>query len=626
MLFGSTFAEIPEIISYQGRVTDSGGTPVADGNYTMRFRIYDAATGGNLEWDSGNRSIAISDGVFNVLLGESATLNLPFDEDYWLRVTFDGVDQTPRQRLASAGYAYMASGLVPGTVVDGAVNSGSYAAIRANNTATSGTRYGLRADVSSSSGRALYGNAVSTSGSTYGVYGRSVSTSGTAVRGSEEAVSGQTYGVWGSSNSNHAEAAGVYGVGDNRGVYGRATDTSGNAYGGYFESSSSSGRGVYGYASHTSGTTYGGKFDNNSTNGMGVAGFAAATTGVVCGGYFESASNQASAVRAFATSTTGSYATYGVYGRSYASSDGSIGVYGRSSYNSNDGVTYGVYGRSDGRNDNPSANDPAGVYGLHSNASSTYGFGGYFDSNASLGIGVAGDGQYVGVRAYAVNGYGLASAVATGSAGYFDGDVEITGTLSKGGGSFLIDHPLDPENKLLRHNFVESPENLLIYRGTVKLDPHGEAVVEMPEYFEALTKENEASVHLTPEGKPFLTGYRWQADHTAFTAYGDPNREVAWMVMADRDDPVIHQLARPVEEEKGPDNKVCDRGQLLYPEAYGYPETMGKGHEIFTAANVQPVEEPEDLRPTAAGEPVEPDRTSDDADVMEVDDARQSSS
>ena len=51
------------------------------------------------------------------------------------------------------------------------------------------------------------------------------------------------------------------------------------------------------------------------------------------------------------------------------------------------------------------------------------------------------------------------------------------------------------------------------------------------------------------------------------------------MVMADRDDPVIHQLHRPVEEDKGPDNKLCDRGQLLYPTAYGYPESMGKDYQ-----------------------------------------------
>jgi hypothetical protein len=49
-------AEIPEMISYQGRVTDDIGVPVADGTYDMRFRIYDGETGGTLEWDSGTQS------------------------------------------------------------------------------------------------------------------------------------------------------------------------------------------------------------------------------------------------------------------------------------------------------------------------------------------------------------------------------------------------------------------------------------------------------------------------------------------------------------------------------------------------------------------------------------------
>jgi hypothetical protein len=49
--------------------------------------------------------------------------------------------------------------------------------------------------------------------------------------------------------------------------------------------------------------------------------------------------------------------------------------------------------------------------------------------------------------------------------------------------------------------------------------------------------------------------------------------------LADRDDPVIRQLARQVEEDKGLDNKLCDRGEFLYPTAYGYSESMGKDYE-----------------------------------------------
>jgi len=76
---GHAYADIPRIISYQGRVTD-GGTPVADGTYNMRFRIYFTATGGSPLWDSGVQSVNLSGGIFNVLLGEGPQpeIDLPF--------------------------------------------------------------------------------------------------------------------------------------------------------------------------------------------------------------------------------------------------------------------------------------------------------------------------------------------------------------------------------------------------------------------------------------------------------------------------------------------------------------------------------------------------------------------
>jgi hypothetical protein len=158
-------------------------------------------------------------------------------------------------------------------------------------------------------------------------------------------------------------------------------------------------------------------------------------------------------------------------------------------------------------------------------------------------------------------------------AGYFNGDVNITGTLSKGAGSFLIDHPLDPLNKTLRHNFVESPENLCMYRGKVRLSADGSAVVNMPSYFVALTKETEATAVVTPVGRPFTTGYEWNTACDKLTLYGEAGREASYVVLADRDDPVMRQLRRPVEQVKG--NGNFDKGRLLYPRAYGYPQQLG---------------------------------------------------
>lgn len=49
------------------------------------------------------------------------------------------------------------------------------------------------------------------------------------------------------------------------------------------------------------------------------------------------------------------------------------------------------------------------------------------------------------------------------------GDLTVTGTVSKGGGSFVIEHPLD-DSKELRHGFVEAPEYGLEYSGEAKFE------------------------------------------------------------------------------------------------------------------------------------------------------------
>ena len=126
----------------------------------------------------------------------------------------------------------------------------------------------------------------------------------------------------------------------------------------------------------------------------------------------------------------------------------------------------------------------AGVFGSSNNQSGVFG----------------GSTHYRGVHGYSEYDDAVYGWTDTGNAGYFSGPVHVTGALSKGSGTFLIDHPLDPENKLLSHSFVESPENLLIYRGKARLDAEGQAVVRMPDYFRALTEESEATIHLTWEG------------------------------------------------------------------------------------------------------------------------------
>jgi hypothetical protein len=95
-------------ISYQGRLADSGGTPVND-TVGMTFRIYNAATGGSPLWTETYPAVQISDGLFHVLLGSTTPLpqSLFSDNDtLYLGITVGADDEmTPREQLASAPWA-----------------------------------------------------------------------------------------------------------------------------------------------------------------------------------------------------------------------------------------------------------------------------------------------------------------------------------------------------------------------------------------------------------------------------------------------------------------------------------------------------------------------------------------
>ncbi len=101
-------SQIPHLLRFQGRIADKGDNPL-DGLYSITFRIYDAETGGNLLWEETQTKVLINKGIFSVLLGSKAPLELKFDKDYWLSTEIGGNDEmTPRQRITSVGYAYRA--------------------------------------------------------------------------------------------------------------------------------------------------------------------------------------------------------------------------------------------------------------------------------------------------------------------------------------------------------------------------------------------------------------------------------------------------------------------------------------------------------------------------------------
>nr|WP_294860254.1 hypothetical protein [uncultured Fluviicola sp.] len=195
-------------------------------------------------------------------------------------------------------------------------------------------------------------------------------------------------------------------------------------------------------------------------------------------------------------------------------------------------------------------------------------FGQNFDLTGPLtsnSVGVGGVG-YIGVLGQSIdpaNGGGIASLdniIALG-------DLTVSGTKN-----FRIDHPQDPENKYLNHFSIESNEVLNIYRGTVAFDQNGKAVVQLPDWFDAVNKN--ASYQLTPIGgyAPIFIAEKIK-DGRFVIAGGAQGMEVSWAVYAERNDPYLqqHPEARQVEELKSD----REAGKYLRPDLYGKPAEQG---------------------------------------------------
>ncbi|MBW6516500.1 MAG: hypothetical protein K0B81_07810, partial [Candidatus Cloacimonetes bacterium] len=102
----SRTGDIPDLISFQGRLTDSDGNPITV-TMPVRFYIYDSEVGGEPIWEE-TPTISIIDGLFQINLGEVAPLNETYfnAENRWLTMRIDpDAEMTPRIRITSVPYA-----------------------------------------------------------------------------------------------------------------------------------------------------------------------------------------------------------------------------------------------------------------------------------------------------------------------------------------------------------------------------------------------------------------------------------------------------------------------------------------------------------------------------------------
>ncbi|MCC6463070.1 MAG: hypothetical protein IT260_21550 [Saprospiraceae bacterium] len=165
-----------------------------------------------------------------------------------------------------------------------------------------------------------------------------------------------------------------------------------------------------------------------------------------------------------------------------------------------------------------------------------------------------------------------------------NGNVEVPGLLAKGGGSFKIDHPLDPANKFLYHSFVESPDMMNVYNGNIITDNSGLATVELPDYFMKLNRD--FRYQLTVIGAFAQAIIKEKVSNNRFVIETSvPNIEVSWQITGIRQDPYANQNRIPNSVDKTPEEK----GYYLHPKAYGLSEKQGIQYQL-KAPNAKTVE------------------------------------
>ncbi len=299
---------------------------------------------------------------------------------------------------------------------------------------------------------------------------------------------------------------------------------------------SATGTGIGGVSTAVGG--FGGVFGaTTDPSNFGVIGQNAATTGTATGvlGISASGDDDASGVRGIAdVGTTG--LVNGVFGSSAAPVG--TGVYGLATLTTGGGV--GVFGESAGA-------DGAGIGGVATSTAAP--------SPMMIRIGV----------------FGRADVQANSFAGFFDGNVNVTGSVAKASGSFKIDHPLDPANKYLYHSFVESPDMMNIYNGVATLGEFGQVEITLPDWFESLNSDYRYQLTAIGMPGPNLFVAEEIKGNQFKIAGGQPGMKVSWQVTGIRQDAYARKHRIPVEELK----PETQRGTYLHPDAFGQSEEKG---------------------------------------------------
>ncbi len=202
-----------------------------------------------------------------------------------------------------------------------------------------------------------------------------------------------------------------------------------------------------------------------------------------------------------------------------------------------------------------------GVYGS-ANGSTGQNFGVWGETNSTV------SGSFFNIGVFGIDH----ASVATSYAGYFVGKVFVSGTLTTSGPKpFTIDHPLDPENKVLHHFAIESPEVLNMYSGNATTDATGKITVNLPEYFSEINKDFRYQLTVIGSFAQAIIGEEIVGNKFVIET-SKPNVKVSWEVKGVRNDGYMKYVNDMSTEEMKPEGQ---RGKYITPKAFGKAASLG---------------------------------------------------
>jgi hypothetical protein len=494
----AAYADVPNTINYQGRLTDDTGQPIT-GTKNLKFKIYGSQFGDDSLWSSGMRSVDIEDGLFNYQLGLHVALpsDLFTGNNYrYLGITVEtDAEITPRIQFITAPYAMHAA------VADQAATDADW-------TISGDDIYHETGNVgignTAPTERLVVGKDLGGTGYEYIVVGNDEADRGSGIKMGEDGTHHATI-IWG-NNDNELDISTRNGGGYKTGL---------SLKDGY--------AGIGTYATTEAALTI-----NKQFSGV----------------------NWRYGINCTATNPDDGTFIVGMFGTGTATGTGTVsyGVYGQgfSEY----GSRYGVYGLG---------TDPNGSSSTEGNS-----YGGYFKGSSNeLAYGVYAMGVSSSSR---IGVYGASGSGSTTNYGVYSyGNLLVTGSISKAGGGYKIDHPLDPENMYLQHSDVSSPEMKDVYDGVVTLDADGTAIVELPSYFESLNRDFRYQLTCVGGYAPVYIANKI-INNRFEIAGGTPGLEVCWQVTGIRDDAFAKAKSMQVEIPKDAD----ERGLYQNPELFGH--------------------------------------------------------